>query len=152
MEPILSLRATLLCALAGAVLGVLMIVTRTGPGLSALQTPNTAETRNETRRAILTELADALTRYAQESGQLPVTLSPRDTEICSSRGANCETVKLVDLSFLVSHDGYLNNIPSDPSGGYGRWTTGFTISSLPDGRIRLAAPRAENGASISVIK
>ncbi len=90
--------------------------------------------------------------YTADHGKLPITLSSTSTEICSSRGANCETIKLVDLSFLVSQGAYVNNIPSDPVGGSGRWTTGFAISALPDGRIRLTAPRAEAGATISVIK
>lgn len=147
----LSLRAFGLCVLIGIGLGVTMIATHTGPGLSALTQPSTPETRNDTRREVLAQLADALARYATDhNGTLPTTIPPTATEICSSRGPNCETVKLVDLSFLVTQGDYMGNIPSDPSGGPGRWTTGFTITRLPDGRMQLTAPRAETGASISV--
>jgi hypothetical protein len=139
------------CACIGAILGFTMILTHTGPGLKKPIPPSSPESRNEQRRLALTDLSKAIQAYMNDHGKLPIKLPDTETGICSAYGPNCESVKLIDLNFLVARTKpYIYHISSDPRGGYGRWTTGYTIQQYPDGSIRLSAPRSENDEEITV--
>jgi hypothetical protein len=139
---ILSGRAFLLCVALGAVLGVSMIVTHTGPGLSQVGTASTPRSRDTVRHADISLLAGALAQYKQDHGTLPDRLSSSDTQICTSSGQNCHSMHYADLSFLYTGGNYIEALPVDPAKRT-LWASGYTIAQLPDGRIRLSAPKAE---------
>jgi len=136
----------------GIILGTGMIVTHTGPGLAA-DTTSTPRSRNAIRQNDLNTLAQALTQYkADHNGTLPVKLPATDTPICSSTDADCTSKHYADLSFLFTGGDYLDAIPTEPGPAVGLWNSGFTISQLPNGTIRLTAPHAEAGATIAVVR
>jgi hypothetical protein len=112
-------------------------------------TANSPAGRNDERRIRLSAIADALTSYVQATGKFPVAFPAAPTDICSGSSTNCKTVKLLDLTILLSK-GYLAAMPIDPIGGHGAFNSGFTIAARPGGGAVLAAPRAEDGATITV--
>jgi hypothetical protein len=139
-----------ICVAAGACLGAGMIFTHHGPGIRPLPPANTPTYRNSIRTDLLGELSAALQRYHKDHGSLPTDIGRQDTQICTSYGANCASKHLVDLSFLHTAGDYVTGIPQDPSGGPGRWNSGFTIAKLPDGTLRISAPNAELDKVIQV--
>lgn len=57
-----------------------------------------------------------------------------------------------DLSVLTSSEKYLIAIPRDPSITATTGTAGYTIYKTAFGRVTVAAPNAEQGATISASK
>jgi hypothetical protein len=141
----------LMCVAAGACLGAGMIVTHTGPGIRPLPPANTPAYRNSVRTDLVGELATALKAYYKDYGSFPTKLDSEETQICTSFGENCLSKHLVDLSFLTTGGNYIVGVPQDPSGGPGKWGSGFYISKLTNGTIRISAPNAELGKDIRII-
>jgi hypothetical protein len=88
---------------------------------------STPGARNDLRRAHLEQLATAMSRYITEVGPLPVKLPVTPTGICAGTGTTCKSTKNVDLMFLTSTN-FITALPSDPSGGYERGSTGYQVS------------------------
>ncbi|HEY2003911.1 MAG TPA: hypothetical protein VGH44_02240 [Candidatus Saccharimonadia bacterium] len=148
---ILSGKQLTLCVVLGVLLGTGMIATHTGPGLAA-DVANTPHSRNTVRQNDLNTLAQALAQYKTDHTAFPVKLPATDTPICTSAGQDCTSKHYADLSFLITGGDYLTAIPVDPGQAVGLWASGYNISQLPDGTIRLTAPQAEAGATISVVR
>jgi len=146
----MKLPVLLACIAIGAAAGGLMIVTHTGPGITHRPQPASPQSRNDTRTTLLRQLASALTQYQKDHGNLPVTIPPHTTQICSSFGDNCQNVRLIDLSFLTTQGNYVPTIPEDPLGGQGKWGSGFFIQKTSDSSYQLTAPEAELGKTIAV--
>ena len=111
-----------------------------------------AAARNAARVASLTALAQAFVDYRATRPNLPIKLSVTPLEICAGATPDCRSTGLVDLNFLLTASASLSSLPTDPLGGPGRYGSGFTLSHDAAGRIVLSAPRAEAGATISVVK
>lgn len=111
---------------------------------------STPATRNAERTAALASLSQAVAVYLQYHQSLPVAIPKTPTQICTASSADCRKAKTVDLNFLVTPDVGLQSLPSDPVGGPGMTASGYTIMQDGQGRLELAAPRAEDGATISL--
>jgi hypothetical protein len=142
-------RYILLCAAAGAAIGGGMIAAHAGPGINPLPGRSSPEVRNRERTDMLHQLATALTQYRKDHGSLPVSIGS-STQICTSFGNYCSQVHLADLSFLMTGGNYIPTIPTDPLGGTAARGTGLFIEKFADGSLRLSAPRAELGQTISL--
>ena len=135
----------------GVGLGFGMIFSHIGPGIHPRPQASTPAGRNQARATLIQQLAAAMQRYHTDHGNFPIGLTATDTQICTSAGPNCLSKGLADLSFLTTGGDYIPGIPQDPLGGKGLWGSGFTIAALPDGTLRIQAPKAELGKKIQVI-
>jgi len=112
--------------------------------------------RNAQRQSDVTTILDAVYQYeAANSGNLPAALVSLGTTATALSKAG------IDLCTLTPT--YLADIPLDPSGGTKTggtstctattYVTGYTIAKSATGnRFTVAAPSAENGATISVTR
>jgi hypothetical protein len=111
---------------------------------------DTPGARNDVRKTTLKSIAAALNSYTVDKGKLPVTIPTTPTYICNTTATPCKTAHFVDLSFLYTSGQYMTTIPSDPTGGKVKYTTGYQIArDTASGKLVLSAPRAEEGAVIS---
>ncbi len=111
---------------------------------------STPATRNAERTAALASLSQAVSTYLKDHQSLPVAIPKTPTQICTASSVDCRKAKTVDLNFLVNPDVGLQSLPSDPVGGQGMTASGYTIMQDVQGRLELAAPRAEDGATINL--
>lgn len=112
-------------------------------------TKQLGDTRNAQRSVDVNTILNATYQYSiDNSGNLPLTITTTATNVCQA--APC--TGLIDLSVLTASEKYLTAIPHDPliSGTTG--TSGYTILKSANGRITVAAPNAEQGATISVTR
>jgi len=105
------------------------------------------DTRNAQRRADVTTILNAVYQYYIDSGSLPSTI-PSSTAAYICRVAPCTDT--VDLSVLTTNEEYLTAIPADPLAGTAN--TGYTIFRSTNNRVTVAAPLAEQNATISVTR
>ena len=106
-----------------------------------------AESRNAQRSSDTNTVLNGVTQFTVDNnGALPGTITETVTAICAT-GGDC--TGLVDLSTLVPT--YVVAIPNDPSTSGGN-STGYTIMRDANGRITVAAPSAERGATIAVTR
>jgi hypothetical protein len=82
-------------------------------------------------------------------GQIPEGVTEEPKEICKMDANDCSGY--IDLSMLVSDDGYLSNIPEDPKNTSGNGT-GYLISINQNRRIEVRAIYAELDQEIYVIR
>lgn len=114
-----------------------------------------AETRNAQRRSDVNTILNAVYQYSIDAnGILPASITsstcavtPAD-EICKT-GSACPG--FVDLSVLTANERYLVFIPNDPIAASATGT-GYRISRSGNGRVTVCAPRAEEGATVSVTR
>lgn len=107
------------------------------------------DTRNAQRQADVNTILNAVYQYSiDNNGNLPSTITTTETEICQT-GGTC--TGLIDLSVLTTNGTYLVSMPVDPSTGAGN-STDYTIVQDANGRVTIAAPNAEQGATISVTR
>lgn len=117
-------------------------------------TKQLADARNAQRRSDVNTILNAVYQYAiDNNGNLPsgIPVDPAAAlEICQTAvtGAACTTAGGVDLATSLVGD-YLVAIPVDPS-ETGTDLTNYTIVQDSTGRITVAAPGAEQSATISV--
>ncbi len=120
-------------------------------------TKQLGDTRNAQRRADVNTILNAVYQYALDNnGTLPTSTTAIATEVCKTgvAAATCTTDTLIDLTVLTALEKYLVALPSDPqcpsvcaaNGG------GYTIMKTANGRITVAAPDAEQSATISVTR
>lgn len=107
------------------------------------------ETRNAQRRVDVNTILNAVYQYSiDNNGSLPGTITTSATAICQA--APC--TGLIDLSVLTTSEKYLVSIPKDPLITATTGTAGYTIVKSANGRVTVAAPDAEQNASISVTR
>ena len=114
-------------------------------------TKQLGDARNAQRRSDVNTILNAVYQYAIDNdGTLPACLDDNDTHpICIS--ATCTGVTDgCDLHTELVSD-YLVSIPFDASGATGN-DTNYTITQETSGRVTVAAPSAEQGATISVTR
>ena len=120
-------------------------------------TKQLGDTRNAQRRADVNTILNATYQYALDNnGVLPTSITATTTEVCKTGVATstCATDTLIELTVLTANEKYLVALPSDPqcpsvcaaNGG------GYTIIKTANGRITVAAPDAEQSATISVTR
>ena len=109
-----------------------------------------ADTRNSQRRSDVNTIINAIYQYSiDNNGNLPASVTVASGDICSTGAASC--TGLVDLSVLTANGKYLVAIPKDPSTGNAT-DTKYTVVKDVNGRVTVAAPDAEQGATISVTR
>lgn len=107
------------------------------------------DTRNAQRKADVNTILNAVYQYTiDNNGTLPSTITTTTTAICQA--APCTS--LIDLSVLTASEKYLTAIPHDPLITATTGTAGYTIVKSANGRVTVAAPSAEQGATISVTR
>ncbi len=108
-----------------------------------------ADTRNAQRRVDVNTILNGIYQYAIDNGALPAAITTTTTQICKTGAGSCTS--LTDLAALTTNGTYLVSIPTDPTGS-GTNNTGYTVSKNANGRVTVAAPSAESGASITVTR
>lgn len=109
-----------------------------------------ADTRNAQRRADINTILNAVYQYTiDNNGTLPTSITATQTEICKT-GGTC--TGLADLGVLTSSEKYLVSMPTDPNGSCNTNGVCYEIKKSVNGRITVAAPDAESGATINVTR
>ncbi len=110
-----------------------------------------ANANNTARRSHITQILNAIGQYgAENKGNLPPGLS-------KSMAATDFDQAITGLCAAVMPN-YIPALPTDPSKNTSDITscttfdTGYTIAVDANGRVTVAAPSAENGATISVTR
>lgn len=116
---------------------------------------NLGDSRNSQRSADVNTILNAVYQYSLDNnGALPtgVPTTPAK-EICATGTASCGA-SLVDLTVLTTSGKYLVKVPVDPQCPTGCATDGvsYTIVKDANNRVTVAAPKAEQGKTISVTK
>jgi len=108
------------------------------------------DTRNAQRRADVNTILNAVYQYTiDNNGTLPTSITITATEICKT-GGTC--TGLIDLSVLTASEKYLTSMVKDPNGTCNANGVCYTILKTANGRITVAAPNAEQSATISVTR
>ncbi len=107
-----------------------------------------SESRNTKRKADILVILNAVYQYDIDNAELPATIGTGGTEICATGAVSCSG--LVNLSVLTNSERYVVSIPADPLGSTVTGGTGYNISKSSYNRVTVTAPRAENGASITI--
>jgi prepilin-type N-terminal cleavage/methylation domain-containing protein len=107
------------------------------------------DSRNAQRKADVTTILNAVYQYSiDNSGALPASITAVATPVCKTAAA---CAGLIDLSVLTASEKYLVSIPFDPTGSTVN-SAGYTIVKDANNRITVAAPSAENAATISATR
>lgn len=115
--------------------------------LVAMNPKPMTDERNKRRNADVKMLLDAVTQYTVETkGVFPAGITLTAKEICRSSSLPCHNG--VDLDVLTGS--YLPELPVDPLAGSSGTGSHYTIMKDRQNRITIAAPKAEDGAVISV--
>lgn len=112
-------------------------------------TKQLGDTRNAQRRVDVNTILNAVYQYALDNnGTIPASITTTQTEVCKT-GGTC--TGLVDLSVLTTNEKYIVSIPTDPTGSSADGA-GYEIKKTANNRVTVAAPDAEQSASISVTR
>ena len=107
------------------------------------------DTRNAQRRVDVNTIINGVYQYTiDNNGTLPTSITTTATAICKT-GGSCSG--LIDLSVLTTSETYLVSMPFDPSTSTTN-STNYTILKSANNRVTVAAPGAENGATISITR
>ena len=107
-----------------------------------------ADTRNSQRWMDVNAVLSAVYQYSiDNNGNLPATITTTATAICKTGS----TGACIDLAVLTTNEKYLVSIPADPKAPSGV-SAGYTIVKTANNRITIAAPLAEQSATISVTR
>jgi type IV pilus assembly protein PilA len=112
-------------------------------------TKQLGDARNAQRRADVNTILNAVYQYSiDNNGNLPATITGTGTAICKTGASSC--TGLIDLTVVTGK--YVVAIPSDPSLTTGD-SAGYTIfRDETSKRVTVAAPGAEQSATISVTR
>jgi prepilin-type N-terminal cleavage/methylation domain-containing protein len=111
-------------------------------------TKQLADGRNSQRRTDVNTILNAVYQYTVDNSGVPSTITTTATQICKTGASSC--TGLIDLSALSLNGKYVVSLPNDPQASGN--TTGYTVSKDANGRITVAAPSAEQGATISATR
>jgi type IV pilus assembly protein PilA len=114
-------------------------------------TKQLGDARNAQRRADVNTILNAVYQYSiDNNGNMPSTITNVVTPICKS-GVDVVCGGNVNLNVLTG--AYLVAIPNDPQADVNGVSADYTIvKDTTTKRITVAAPNAEQGASISVTR
>lgn len=109
-----------------------------------------ADTRNSQRRSDVNTIINAIYQYSiDNNGNLPASVTITSQDICTTGAASC--TGLADMTVLTANGKYLVAMPKDPSNGDAT-NTKYTVVKDTNGRVTVAAPDAEQGATIAVTR
>lgn len=113
-------------------------------------TKQLGDARNAQRRADVNTILNAVYQYSiDNNGNLPSTITGTSTAICKTGTADCGS--LIDLTAVVGQ--YVVSVPNDPQAdAAGSSTNYWIVRNETSKRVTVAAPGAEQGASISVTR
>lgn len=113
-------------------------------------TKQLGDARNAQRRADVNTILNAVYQYSiDNNGTIPGAITTTTTAICRS-GVNVDCTGLINLNVLTGS--YIVALPADPQTGTAL-STNYTIAKdAASSRITVAAPGAEQGATISVTR
>lgn len=107
------------------------------------------DTRNAQRRADVNTILNAVYQYTiDNNGTLPASITTTATGVCKT-GGTC--TGLIDLSVLTTNEKYLTSMPFDPNSSTAS-STNYNISKSANGRVTVAAPGAEQSATITITR
>ena len=110
-------------------------------------TKSIGEERNKQRRSDVNTILKAVYSYAiDNSSELPPGIVTSVKGICRTGATSCRNG--INLDILTGS--YIIRIPMDPQASTSGTGTDYTIVRDAKGRITVAAPDAEQGATISV--
>ena len=117
-------------------------------------TKQLGDARNAQRRSDVNTILNAVYQYAIDNngtlpGDIPTEAAKEVCESDTTEAACTDAADGVDLSSLVGS--YVVEIPEDPQ-DTADGTVGYTIVQDANGRVTVAAPSAEQGATISVTR
>jgi len=111
-------------------------------------TKQLGDARNAQRRSDVNTILNAVYQYSiDNNGTMPGSITTTVTDICRS-GVNVNCTGLINLNVLTGS--YIVALPADPSTGTAT-DTHYTIVETGN-RITVAAPNAEQSASITVTR
>jgi len=135
------LEILLVVAAIGILAGIVIVAINPGKQLG--------DTRNSQRRVDVNTILNAVYQYSLDNnGSLPAGITITQTEVCKT-GGTC--TGLIDLGVLTASEKYLTAIPTDPTGS-STDGAGYEILKTANNRVTVAAPDAEQGATISVTR
>jgi type IV pilus assembly protein PilA len=121
-------------------------------------TKQLGDARNAQRRSDVNTILNAVYQYALDhNGKFPGAMSGvtfvKDTtySICKTGAASCD-LDNNELALDTLSPVYVVNLPSDPSGVTTGTGTDYTLMMNASNRITIAAPLAEQNATISVTR
>ncbi|MFA6588625.1 MAG: prepilin-type N-terminal cleavage/methylation domain-containing protein [Patescibacteria group bacterium] len=112
------------------------------------------DTRNAQRRSDVTTVLNAVYQYSiDNNGTIPADIAITAKEICNTgiSAADCTLAGLAYLGDLTLNEKYLTAIPKDPTTATTN-SAKYTILKTANNRITVAAPSAEQSATISVTR
>ncbi len=112
-------------------------------------TKQLASARNAQRQSDVNTILNAVYQYSIDNGSIPSTITTTATEVCRS-GANVNCTGLINLNVLTGS--YLVAIPADPSTATATSTQYTIVKNATTSRVTVAAPDAEQSATISVTR
>lgn len=113
-------------------------------------TKQLGDARNAQRRSDVNTILNAIYQYSiDNNGNLPSTILTSATEICKS-GVNVDCTGLINLNVLTGS--YIVGLPNDPQAATATSTKYTVVKDPTSKRITVAAPSAEQGATISVTR
>lgn len=108
------------------------------------------EMRNSQRRSDVVNILNAVYKFSQDGGVLPINVTDKPTMICKTGAQSCEG--LIDISEVVAKENKtLSEVPVDPK-DEDLNSSGYEIWKSASGRINVSAPLAENKAVITLSK
>lgn len=114
-------------------------------------TKQLGDSRNAQRRVDVNTILSAVYQYSiDNNGNIPSAITTTATAICQTNTVSC--TGYIDLTVLTTNEKYLVAIPRDPSITATTGTAGYTIVKDSFNRVTVAAPNAEQGATISVTR
>lgn len=137
------LKALLVVAIISILAGIVI--------LAINPTKQLGDTRNGQRRVDVNTIINAVYQYSiDNNGNIPSSITSTVTPICRTGSGSC--TGLIDLTVLTTSEKYLVAIPKDPLLRATSGTASYTIVKDSFNRITVAAPAAEQGATISVTR
>lgn len=128
-----------------AIIGILFFIVVIAINPSKSQ----GEQRNVQRRNDVFAILNTLYDYSLEHrGRFPSSITSTPKEICRTGAESC--VNGVDLSALA--ESFASGVPMDPQAPETGTGTLYTIVRDAKGHITVAAPKAEQGATISATR
>ena len=113
-------------------------------------TKQLGDARNAQRRSDVNTILNAVYQYSiDNNGNLPSTITTTTTAICKS-GVNVNCTGLINLNVLTGS--YIVGLPNDPQSATATSTNYTVVKDATSKRITIAAPGAEQNATISVTR
>jgi type IV pilus assembly protein PilA len=120
-------------------------------------TKQLGDARNAQRRSDVNTILNAVYQYALDhNGNLPSSITSTATEICANAQTQASCAALANpgiyLGALTLTGTYIVAIPGDPQAATATGSAYYIMKNATTSRLTVSAPRAEQGASISVTR